>query len=141
MKKFNSLKKALCLVLAMLMVVCVTIIPVSADDTAEHKHTPNQLGICTECDLNILERLNQAYIYSFPLVLMDVTKEKVTNTESATYTQAPINQFCHVPVFADANAKDIVLPKIHFIAKRSLISAKVPLLWKCPKPIAIVLCS
>ncbi len=134
MKKFNSLKKLLCFALAILMVACVTIIPVSADNTTEHKHTPNQLGVCTECGLNILGLLNQAYIYSFPLVLMDVTKEKTTNTEVATYTQAPINQFVHVPAFADANAKDIVLPNVDTLYSQAFLDlSESPVIMEMPK--------
>ncbi|MBQ9718505.1 MAG: DUF1254 domain-containing protein [Clostridia bacterium] len=96
------------------MIVSTVLVPVSAAENAEaaHIHSLNEVGVCTACEMNVLSLLNTAYIYSFPLVLMDVTAEKVTNTETATYTQAPINQFVHVPAFADANAKDIVLPNV-----------------------------
>lgn len=88
---------------------------------AAHNHTLNELGVCTCCQINILGLMNQAYMYAFPLVLMDVTAEKVTNTETATYTQAPINQFVHVPAFADANAKDIVLPNVDTLYSQAFL--------------------
>lgn len=88
---------------------------------AAHNHTLNEVGICTCCQINILGLMNQAYMYAFPLVLMDVTAEKVTNTETATYTQAPINQFVHVPAFADANAKDIVLPNVDTLYSQAFL--------------------
>lgn len=88
---------------------------------AAHNHTLNEVGVCTCCGINILGLLNQAYIYSFPLVLMDVTAEKVTNTEVATYTQAPKNQFVHVPVLANATAKDIVLPNVDTLYSQAFL--------------------
>ncbi len=88
---------------------------------AAHNHTLNEIGVCTCCQINILGLMNQAYMYAFPLVLMDVTAEKVTNTETATYTQAPINQFVHVPAFADANAKDIVLPNVDTLYSQAFL--------------------
>ncbi len=132
--EFNSLKKIVCIVLALMMVASLAIMPVSADDVDEHTHTPNQLGVCTGCGLNIMGLLNQAYIYSFPLVLMDVTKEKTTNTETATYTQAPVNQFVHVPAFADANAKDIVLPNVDTLYSQAFLDLEEsPVIMEMPK--------
>lgn len=34
-----------------------------------------------------------AYIYGFPLVLMDITKDVMTDTSKVTFAKAPINQF------------------------------------------------
>jgi len=101
---------------------------------AAHTHTLNQVGVCTCCKMNVLGLMNQAYIYSFPLVLMDVTAEKVTNTETATYTQAPTNQFVHVPAFADANAKDIVLPNVDTLYSQAFLDlSKTAVIMELPK--------
>lgn len=101
---------------------------------AAHAHTLNEVGVCTCCGLNVLGLMNQAYIYSFPLVLMDVTAEKVTNTEVATYTQAPTNQFVHVPAFADANAKDIVLPNVDTLYSQAFLDlSKTAVIMELPK--------
>jgi len=130
----TTMKKWMTGTLAAAMIASMTMVPVAADDaaaeatsenttetTAEltHIHSLNEVGVCTACEMNVLSLLNTAYIYSFPLVLMDVTAEKVTNTETATYTQAPINQFVHVPAFGDANAKDIVLPNVDTLYSQS----------------------
>ena len=39
--------------------------------------------------------LEQAYLYAFPLALMDATRKVSTHTETPNSTRAPINQFCH----------------------------------------------
>ena len=51
-----------------------------------------------------------AYIYAYPLVLMDVTRKVQSNSEvSDTKTKhAPINQFYHAPEFPDATFTDVV---------------------------------
>jgi hypothetical protein len=52
----------------------------------------------------------EAYLYAYPLVLMDVTRELATSVPAPTATRAPINQFAHVPVFPDADFTDVVRP-------------------------------
>ena len=129
--------KNLTIVVLVLAIICsLIVVPVSAaDDAAEkHIHSLNEIGVCTACEMNVLSLLNTAYIYSFPLVLMDVTAEKVTNTETATYTQAPINQFVHVPAFADANAKDIVLPNVDTLYSQSFLDlSETAVIMELPK--------
>lgn len=68
-----------------------------------------------------IEMVSDAYIYCLPLVLMDITADKVTNTVDRNYTQAPANQFVHVPVLADATAKDIVLPNVDTIYSQAFL--------------------
>jgi hypothetical protein len=54
----------------------------------------------------------EAYLYAYPLVLMDVTRQISTNCETASGANmcAPINQFAHVPAFPDATFTDVVRP-------------------------------
>lgn len=52
----------------------------------------------------------EAYIYGFPLVLMDVTKDVFTATPSITSQKAPINQFLNIRTFPDPSFKEIVSP-------------------------------
>ena len=52
-----------------------------------------------------------AYIYGFPLVLVDVTKEQATNVpKPTTFFPAPINQFSNVPEFPLPDNHAIVAP-------------------------------
>jgi hypothetical protein len=52
------------------------------------------------------------YVYAFPLVLMDVSRQVMTNVEapSPLGTGAPINQFAHAKAFPDASFTDVVRP-------------------------------
>jgi hypothetical protein len=51
-----------------------------------------------------------AYIYGYPLVLMDVTKKVSTNVPKAEGEKAPVNQICHLRAFPDYTFTDVVSP-------------------------------
>jgi len=65
--------------------------------------------------------LRDAMIYTMPLMMVKATEIKVTNTEAASWTQAPINQLVKVPVLADAAAKDVVTPNVDTIYTQAMI--------------------
>lgn len=50
----------------------------------------------------------QAYLYGFPLVVMDVTRQVSTGVPSPQGARAPVNQFAHVMKYPDASFKDVV---------------------------------
>ncbi len=50
------------------------------------------------------------FIFGFPLVLMEMTRRKMTNVEAPVALTAPANQFAHVTSFPDANFHDVVSP-------------------------------
>jgi len=52
----------------------------------------------------------EAYIYGYPLVLMDLTSKKMSNVPKAGPQTAPINQFAHMPEFPSPDFKDVVSP-------------------------------
>ncbi|MDK2962488.1 MAG: hypothetical protein PWP20_1614 [Eubacteriaceae bacterium] len=54
------------------------------------------------------DTIYDAYVYAFPLVLVDATMTKMTNTVTATNTQAPVNQLFHSRNLASAGDKDVV---------------------------------
>lgn len=56
----------------------------------------------------------KAYIYAFPLVLMEVTKRVSTNVVEPEVTKgrASINQFSHMPMFPSPQFKDVVRPNL-----------------------------
>jgi hypothetical protein len=52
-----------------------------------------------------------AYIYLYPLVLMDVTRKQATNIEPGkAFGRGPMNMFVNVPAFPPANFRDVVRP-------------------------------
>lgn len=62
----------------------------------------------SETDENIWETVEAAYVYTFPLVLMDATETSATNTEEVTTEKAPVNQFIHSVALADAQFRTVV---------------------------------
>jgi hypothetical protein len=51
-----------------------------------------------------------AYIYAYPLVLMQITREVGTNVAQPTGLRAPINQLAHGRAFPDEKFTDVVRP-------------------------------
>jgi hypothetical protein len=52
----------------------------------------------------------EAYIYGYPLVLMDVTRQVLTNVASAAKGRAPMNRFGHLEAFPTPEHRDVVSP-------------------------------
>lgn len=52
----------------------------------------------------------EAYIFGYPLVLMDVTRQLMTACPAPGQKCAPLNQFAHVRVFPDPTFTDVVSP-------------------------------
>ncbi|WP_319522336.1 DUF1254 domain-containing protein [uncultured Desulfosarcina sp.] len=53
---------------------------------------------------------SQAYIYGFPMVLMEITRRVSTNVETTQHGGAPMDQFCHVRAFPDHTFTNVVRP-------------------------------
>ena len=51
-----------------------------------------------------------AYIFVYPLVIMEMTRQVTTNVSEPSGSDAPMNQFAHVPAFPDADFTDVVRP-------------------------------
>ena len=64
---------------------------------------------------DVWETIEEAYIYAFPLVLMDATRISATNTEEAVPGKAPVNQFMHGKALANAQFKNVVSPNVDTI--------------------------
>jgi len=56
--------------------------------------------------------VRQAYIFSFPLVLMNETLKVGTNTEEAVNGKAPVNQISHARGLANASFRQVVTPNV-----------------------------
>jgi hypothetical protein len=52
----------------------------------------------------------EAYIYGYPLVLMEVTRRVTSNVETPAGAHGPMNQFEHLRAFPDAAFTDVVRP-------------------------------
>jgi len=52
-----------------------------------------------------------AYIYAYPLILMEITRRVGTNVaDTSHFGKAPMNQFANIPAFPDATFTDVVRP-------------------------------
>jgi hypothetical protein len=75
-----------------------------------------------------------AYIYGYPLVLMDVTRTVVTATGSLTPGKAPMNQFLHFRQFPDASFTDVVSPNVDTLYSTAWIDVlKEPMVLTVPE--------
>lgn len=80
------------------------------------------------------ELLEQAYLYAFPLVLMDATRKVSTNTETPNNTRAPINQFIHAKKLADAASRAVVTPNVDTIYTQAFLDVSAePMLYGVPQ--------
>jgi hypothetical protein len=62
-------------------------------------------------DSTVLKTAQAAFVYAMPLALMDITRKKVTNFETAQDDiGGPINQLVHFTKFPDADFRDVVRP-------------------------------
>lgn len=53
----------------------------------------------------------EAYVYFYPLVLMDVTRRQMTNIEAGIMRgQAPVNTFAHIRSYPSADFREVVRP-------------------------------
>ena len=56
--------------------------------------------------------IERAFIFSFPLVLMDITKDVSTNTIEPAKSKSPINQFLHAKDLATSEFRQVVTPNV-----------------------------
>ncbi len=52
----------------------------------------------------------QAYIYAYPMIMMEITRRVSTNVEAPRGSLAPMNQFAHLRAFPDHTFREVVRP-------------------------------
>nr|WP_295282615.1 DUF1254 domain-containing protein [uncultured Blautia sp.] len=88
----------------------------------------------SETDENIWETVEDAYVYAFPLVIMDATKISATNTEEAFTEKAPVNQFIHSAALADAQFRTVVTPNVDTIYSQVWYDlSEEPMVYELPE--------
>ena len=117
-KKVSTLIAA---ALALTMTVCSSSIAIAA-------------SVDSETDENIWETVEDAYVYAFPLVIMDATKISATNTEEAFTEKAPVNQFIHSVALADAQFRTVVTPNVDTIYSQVWYDlSEEPMVYELPE--------
>ena len=75
----------------------------------------------------------EAVVYGYPLVIMDVTKDKTTNFASPVGFGAPLNEFANVPTFPDASFKDVVRANVDTLYSSAFLDLSAePLVMSVP---------
>lgn len=69
----------------------------------------------------VWETVKEAYIFSFPLIIMDATKKAGTNTVKPTDKKAPVNQFLHARTLANAKFREVVTPNVDTVYSQLFI--------------------
>ena len=60
---------------------------------------------------DLQELADEAYVYAYPMVLMDATRRvATTTTPQAGFARAPVNRFAHFTSFPDASFEAVVRP-------------------------------
>jgi hypothetical protein len=81
----------------------------------------------------VVQGVSDAYIYGFPLVLMDITKNVLTDSPKATLTHGPINQFVNSRTFPTPTFKDVVSPNADTLYSQAWIDvSKEPVILTVP---------
>ena len=75
-------------------------------------------------DQEALQIATDAYVYAYPLVLMDVFMRQGTNYTEPTgiVTQAPYNQFSHARAFPPADFKAVVRPNVDTLYSSAILT-------------------
>lgn len=82
------------------------------------------LSGCSSSDQEAMttwEKIEAAYIYSYPLVMVEALKKTTTNTEEVTNNRAPINQMIHGKNLVDASFVDVVTPNTDTIYSQAFL--------------------
>ena len=72
-------------------------------------------------EMNWSQRLEEGLVFTLPLMVMDATMAKSTNTVTATDLQAPVNQLFHALALADAKFTDVVTPNVDTIYSQAFL--------------------
>jgi hypothetical protein len=75
-----------------------------------------------------------AYVYGYPLVLMNVTREVMTAVATANGRRAPINHFIHVRTFPDPTFTHVVSPNADTLYSTAWLDlSKEPMVLSVPE--------
>lgn len=75
----------------------------------------------------------EAYIYGYPLVTMELTRRVMTNVAKAEGTHAPMGQFLRMRTYPDASFKDVTAPNADTLYSTAWLDlAKEPYVLSLP---------
>jgi hypothetical protein len=105
-------------------VLLATLTAPAADDQPPAKLTEDESAKISQ----------DAYVFGYPLVLMDVTKTASTAVPKPKGAKAPVNQFAHLRAFPDATYTDVVSPNADMLYSIAWLDlAKEPMVLSVPE--------
>lgn len=84
--------------ISFLCALCTAILPIGAEEPAK----------LTE--MEIIEIATKAYLYGYPLITMDITRQVMTNVAEPEGLKGPMGQFINARAYPDAAFKDVTAP-------------------------------
>lgn len=118
---------------AMLLSGCGASKPTAAAEPAAEPEAEPIAEPADEPAEDVWETLEEAYIYAFPLVLMDATMTSATNTETVVTGKAPVNQFMHGAGTVKASFKTVVTPNVDTVYTQVWLDlGEEPLIFTMP---------
>jgi len=76
----------------------------------------------------------EAYVFGYPLVIMDITYGVTTNVSAPVGFKAPPNRFVHMPAFPDASFTDVVSPNADTLYSAGWLNlTEEPIVLSVPK--------
>ena len=87
----------------------IMLLMITAWGNPEKKGTSDKNTISDE---KVIEIASKAYVFGYPIILMDYTKKISTNVEKPTSVYAPVNQLGHFREFPDDKFTAVVKPNV-----------------------------
>lgn len=96
------------------------------------------LAVCLTAGLaaaqDVWETAADAYLYAFPLVLMDATRTVGTNVETPQGTHAPVNQLAHAQSLANDQTRLVVSPNVDTLYTQAWLDvSEEPMIYRLPE--------
>ena len=74
-----------------------------------------------------------AYVYGYPLVMMDQTRRVMTNVATAGHSRAPMGQFANAPTYPDPSFHDVTTPNANTLYSSAWVDlSKEPYVLSTP---------
>lgn len=91
----------------LLILFLVPLILISCNQHKSNEHAADSISAQQTEKVKIVR---EAFVYTLPLVIMDITRRQAINPDSANKIYAPVNTFRHLSAFPDATFRTVVRP-------------------------------
>ena len=80
-----------------------------------------------------------AYVFGYPLVIVDMTRQVMTAVAKGDTMKAPPNQFVHIRAFPDYTFTDVVIPNADTLYSSAWLDlSSGPMILSVPSPIVVM---